>query len=351
MDRNITFSQAINEALDQSMARDPSVYVMALGAPDPKGIFGTTLGLQEKYGTGRVLDMPASENAMTGVAIGSALVGQRPVLVHQRLDFALLSMEQIVNQAAKWHYLFAGQSCVPLVIRMIIGRGWGQGPQHSQSLQAWFAHIPGLKVVMPSSPFDAKGLLMASIQDDNPVMFIEHRWLHGIVGPVPEKPYTVPIGEAWIVCPGGDVTIVATSFMVIEALRAAVRLRAEGIEAEVVNLRSLRPLDTSRVLASVKKTGRLVVADTGWMRYGISAEIVAVVAESLGGRLQVPPRRVALPNGPTPTTHALADRFYPTADDLVAAVRVMLGRSPTMAPSEAATGPLDVPATGFSGPF
>ena len=189
MTRELKFYQAINEAIDTCMAGDPSVYVMGLGTPDPKGVFGTTLGLAQKYGAERVMDIPTSENGMTGVAIGSALVGMRPIIVHQRIDFALLSIEQIVNQAAKWHYMFGGQMQVPLVIRMIIGRGWGQGPQHSQSLQAWFAHVPGLKVVMPSTPYDAKGLLISSIEDNSPVVFIEHRWLYNIAGNVPEGSY------------------------------------------------------------------------------------------------------------------------------------------------------------------
>src|ERR1700712_4498681 len=177
MARQRKFFEAVNEALDQCMTADPNVYVMGLGVPDPKGIFGTTLGLQAKHGAQRVMDMPTSENGMTGVAIGSALVGMRPVMVHQRFDFALLALEQIVNQAAKWSYLFAGQR-VPITIRLIVGRGWGQGPQHSQSLHAWLAHVPGLKVAMPATPSDAKGLLVAAIEDNNPVVVIEHRWLH-----------------------------------------------------------------------------------------------------------------------------------------------------------------------------
>ena len=225
------------------MAKDPSVYIMGLGVPDPKGVFGTTLGLQQKYGLKRVLDIPLSENAMTGVATGSALVGMRPIITHQRVDFALNAMEQMVNQAAKWHYMFGGQNRVPLVIRMIIGRGWGQGPQHPQSLQSWFAHVPGLRVVMPTTPHDAKGLLISSIEDDNPVIFIEHRWLHGISDHVPEGIYRVPLGKARVVREGRRVTIVATSYMVLESLRASETLSESGIEAEVIDVRCLRPLD------------------------------------------------------------------------------------------------------------
>ena len=231
--RELKYFQAIHEALDLCLEKDSSVYVMGLGVPDPKGVFGTTVGLQKKFGEGRVMDMPTSENAMTGVAIGAALTGMRPVLVHQRIDFALLAMDQMVSQAAKWHYMFGGKMNVPIVIRMLVGRGWGQGPQHSQSLQAWFAHIPGLKVVMPATPFDAKGMLIASIEDNNPVIFIEHRWLHGVADAVPEAYYTVPIGKARVMRSGTDVTIVGTSYMALESLRAADILKDEGVSAEV----------------------------------------------------------------------------------------------------------------------
>jgi pyruvate dehydrogenase E1 component beta subunit len=208
INRQLKFSEAIHEAIDVCLERDRKVYLMGLGVPDPIGVFGTTKGLQEKHGKKRVFDMPVAENAMSGVALGSCLVGMRPIMTHMRLEFAMTAMDQICNQAAKWHYMFGGQSKVPLTIRMLVGRGWGQGPQHSQSLHAWFAHIPGLKVVMPSTPYDAKGLLIASIEDDNPVVFFEHRWLHNIHGPVPEGHYTVPLGEPRLVTEGGDVTIV-----------------------------------------------------------------------------------------------------------------------------------------------
>jgi len=261
--RQLKFFQALNEAIDLCMAMDPVVYVMGLGVPDPKGIFGTTLGLQQKYGSQRVMDMPTAENGMTGVAIGSALVGMRPILTHQRIDFALLAIEQMVNQAAKWHYMFGGQMRIPLVMRMIVGRGWGQGPQHSQSLQAWFAHVPGLKVVMPTTPYDAKGLLIASIEDNNPVVFIEHRWLYNITGHVPEGVYRVPLGRARVIRAGDDLTIAATSYMTLEALRAAEILAEDGVRAEIVDIRTLKPLDEGTILESVRKTGHLIVADAG----------------------------------------------------------------------------------------
>jgi pyruvate dehydrogenase E1 component beta subunit len=350
--RELKFFQAINEAIDLCMAKDPAVYIMGLGVPDPKGIFGSTLGLQQKYGSTRVMDMPVSENGMTGVAIGSALVGMRPIMTHQRVDFAVLAVEQIVNQAAKWHYMFGGKMSVPLVIRMIIGRGWGQGPQHSQSLQAWFVHVPGLKVVMPTTPYDAKGLLVASIEDNNPVIFLEHRWLYNIGGNVPEELYRVPLGQARLVREGKDMTIVATSYMTLESLRAAEMLADDEVSAEVIDVRTLKPLDEALILKSVCKTGRLIVADTGWRNDGFGAEIVARIAEEALSYLKSPPRRVALPDCPTPTTPALANCYYPRAVHIVAIARSMVGLRPEKPISDpTASVPLDVPDIGFTGPF
>jgi len=350
--REIKYFEAIREAINLSMQSDPMVYVMGLGVPDPKGIFGTTLGLQKEYGADRVMDMPCSENSMTGVAIGSALIGLRPILSHQRVDFAILSMEQIVNQAAKWHYMFAGQKCVPIVIRMLIGRGWGQGPQHAQSLESWFAHIPGLKVVAPVTPYDAKGLLIMSIRDNNPVIFFEHRWLHNLTGEVPEYSYTVPIGKGNIVRAGSDVTIVTYSYMVIESLKAAGFLTRFGIDCEVIDLRSLRPLDSEIILASVRKTGHLVVVDNDWKTGGIGAEVVAIVAEHAIRYLKESPRRIGFPECPSPTSPALSAGFYLHADDIVKEVLSVMNHDiggieiPVMH-----SGPLDIPDASFTGPF
>ena len=351
--RQIKFFQAIHESLDQSLAKDPSVYVMGLGVPDPKGIFGTTSGLQEKYGAERVMDMPTSENGMTGIAAGSAMMGMRPVMVFQRVDFALLALDQIVNTAAKWHYMYGGKKTMPMVMRMIVGRGWGQGAQHSQSLQAWFAHVPGLKVVMPATPYDAKGLLNAAIQDNNPVVFIEHRWLHNTFGNVPEDFYTVPIGEAHVIREGKDITIVALSHMVIESLHAAKILEEVGVDVEVVDIRSLRPLDTETIVRSAAKTGRLIVADTAWKFGGFAGEIVATVAEQAWGKLKLPPRRIALEDCPVPTSQALSIHCYPGTMDIVHQVCEMLGvsKDKVKLPKELETVPADVPDASFSGPF
>ncbi len=357
MSRELKFFQAINEAIDLSMARDARVYIMGLGVPDPKGVFGSTVGLQEKYGPQRVMDMPCSENGMTGVAIGSALVGMRPIMTHQRIDFALLALEQLVNQAANWHYMFDGNACVPLVIRMIVGRGWGQGPQHSQSVQAWFAHVPGLKVVMPATAYDAKGLLISSIEDNNPVIFIEHRWLYNTSSIVPEEYYKVPIGPAKVITAGADVTIAACSYMTVEALRAAEQLARDGIDAEVIDLRTLKPFDADTLCCSVRKTGRLIVADNAWRTCGFAAEIVSTVAEAELDALKCPPRRLTLPDCPTPTSPALANEYYPRAAHIAQIARQMCGGraeildvlSADLAPGGKV--PLDVPDKTFTGPF
>jgi pyruvate dehydrogenase E1 component beta subunit len=349
--RQLKFVEALNEALDLCMAKDPAVFIMGLGAPDPAAIFGSTKGLAEKYGPKRVLDMPVAENAMTGVLLGAALRGMRPVMTHIRLEFAMLTIDQIVNQAAKWHYMFGGQASVPLVIRMIVGRGWGQGAQHSQSLQSWFAHVPGLKVVMPTTPHDAKGLLISAIEDNNPVVFIEHRWLYNIHGPVPEGLYRVPLGQPNVLRRGKDVTIAALSYMTLEAVRAAEELAREGVEVEIVDIRTLNPFDETLILESVRKTGRLIVADTGWRSVGFAAEVVSRVAEQCLGDLKQPPVRITLPDVPTPTTRALSNFYYPLADDIAAAARRLTGRPPKPAPEIKPDDFLDVPDPTFTGPF
>lgn len=327
--RGITYREALNEASSQMLEEDPTVFLIGEGIDDPGGVFGSTKGLVEKYGPDRVMDSPLAENGITGVAIGAAVAGMRPILIHMRVDFMPMSMDQVVNHAAKWSYMFGGAVGVPLVMRSVIGRGWGSAAQHSQSLQATFAHYPGLKVVMPSTPYDAKGLLRASVYDGNPVVFIEHRWLYEHVGYVPEEPYTVPIGEAVVRREGTDVTIVAVSQMVYESIKAARELEEDGISCEVVDLRSLKPLDAGTVIESVKKTGRLVVADTGWTEYGVASEVTARVAGDAGAlkALAAPVERVALPDVPTPASHALEEAYYRGAKDVKAAVLKTLGRT------------------------
>ena len=352
--RLLTQAAAIREALAQAMARDERVIVVGEGVPDPKGVFGTTSGLREEFGGGRVFDSPLSENGMTGICIGAAIAGLRPVMVHQRIDFALLAMDQIVNNAAKWRYMFAGQVSIPLVIRLLVGRGWGPGPQHAQSLQALFAHIPGLKVVMPTTAHDAKGMLLAAIEDDNPVIFIEHRWLHGIEDQVPREVFTVPLDQAQIVRPGRQATLVAFSFMVVEALLAAEALEEHGIEIEIVDARSVRPLDLPTIVASVRRTGVLIVADTAWKTGGVAGEVIAAVSEVAFEALVRAPLRIALPDYPTPTSHHLVRDYYPDALFIARRVVAHLGLPVPDAALVARlqrNTPCDIPQNNFRGPF
>lgn len=348
----LTFVKAINAALHEAMAIDPDVVCYGLGVTDPKTVFGTTANLEERFGSDRVFDMPTSENAMTGIAIGAALNGIKPVMTHQRLDFFLLALDQLVNSAAKWHYMFGSQVSVPLTIRLILGRGWGQGPTHSQNLQAWFAHIPGLKVVMPTTPEDAKGLLLASIFDPNPVVFLEHRWLHNTIGDVPDGDYRIALGEAKIIHPGKDITLVAMSYMTVEAIRAAEYLENQGINCEVIDLRTIKPLDWQTVFDSVSRTGRLLALDSGFTTGSVAGEIVARVAMEQFDQLKVPPSRLAMPDVPEPTSYGLTRGFYVRAADIAVKVMEMMGR-PTDGVREALPEPLphDVPGDWFKGPF
>lgn len=347
-----TFAAAINDALSVAMELDPHVLCYGLGVTDPKGVFGTTLGLQQKFGPERVFDMPTSENAMTGVGVGAALYGMRPVLTHQRLDFALLSMDQIVNNAAKWRFMFGGQRGVPLTVRMILGRGWGQGPTHSQNLQAWFAHVPGLKVVMPSTAEDAKGLLLSSIFDPDPVIFLEHRWLHNLRGEVPDGDSRIPIGKARQLRQGSDITIVAMSYMTIEAVHAVDHLKAQGISCDLIDLRSIRPLDWAAIESSVQRTGCLLVLDSGNLTGSISGEIAARVAANCWGALKCAPQRLAMPDYPEATGPSMTADYHVRAEHIAEKIGVMLSRRVEFASlMQQRKHPHDVPGDWFSGPF
>jgi len=348
----MNFANAINDALHQAMEIDESVICYGLGVTDPKAVFGTTANLEKRFGQQRVFDMPTSENAMTGVAIGAALNGIKTVMTHQRIDFFLLAMDQLVNGAAKWHYMFGGQNSVPITIRLIIGRGWGQGPTHSQNLQAWFAHIPGLKVVMPTTPEDAKGLLLASIFDPNPVIFLEHRWLHNALGEVPQGDIRLPIGKARIAKSGTDITLVTMSYMTIEALHAAKYLEQQGITCEVVDLRTIKPLDWQTVMDSVSKTGRLLALDSGFTTGSVAGEIVARVAMEKFKSLKVAPARLAMPDVPEPTSSSLTAGFYVRSADIAAKVMEMMGRDFSKVKLELKPPQFhDVPGDWFKGPF
>ena len=356
--RQITYVEAIREALNQSMEQDDSVIVIGEGVPDPKAIFNSTLGLQERFGKNRVFDMPLSENGITGACIGAAISGMRPVMIHQRVDFALLSLDQLINNAAKWHYMFNGKSQVPLVVRMIIGRGWGQGPQHSQSLQAMFSLLPGLKVVMPTTAHDAKGMMISAIKDNNPVIFLEHRWLHHVEDVVPESIYEVPLDKAKILQVGSDITIAAFSYMSLEALIAArALLSVAEISVELIDMRSVRPLDAKTVIDSVRKTGRLIVADTAYKTGSIAAELISQVVEGAFSSLKAAPVRVCSPDFPTPTAPSMTEDYYPTPSTIADAVLRLLGKAlntsmhQDLMASIAKKGLHDIPNREFKGPF
>jgi len=343
--------QALNEAQDICLKRDKNVFLIGLGVPDPKGIFGSTQGLVEKYGSSRVMDMPASENAVTGICIGAAINGLRPIMTHQRIDFSLLSFDQLINHAAKWFYMYGGQKRVPLVIRMIIGRGWGQGAQHSQNLQALFAHIPGLKVVMPTTPYDAKGMLIAAVEDDNPVIFIEHRWLYGNEGEVPDGYYKTALNKAQLVRKGGDITIVSSSYMTIEVLRACEKLEKIGVFADVIDLRSVRPIDDDLIMSSVRKTGKLLVVDAAWKSVSVSSEIVSRVSEKSFKNLKIAPQRITLPEFPTPTSHKLTKSYYPDVKEICEKICVMTGNSDFNILEFNNEIPKDIPSKKYVGPY
>jgi len=322
--RRLSYSEAIHEALDQALQLDRRVFIMGQGVDDPSAMFGTTLNLHKKYGSHRVFDTPLAENALTGITTGAAIGGMRPVYFHNRPDFLFLAMDQLVNHASKWYYMFGGAVNVPLVVWACIGRGWGSAAQHSQALQGLFMHIPGLKLIMPSTCYDAKGLMLAAIADNNPVLIMEHRFNFRHKGYVPKAPYRVSIGKGIIRKQGKDISFIAISHMVTEAYKAAEELSREGIEAEVIDLRTLRPLDEEIILRSVSKTGLLLIADCGWKTGGITAEISALVAEKGFEFLKAPIRRVACPDVPTPSGYTLEDAFYIGCDDIINAAREIL---------------------------
>jgi pyruvate/2-oxoglutarate/acetoin dehydrogenase E1 component len=327
--RILSYSLAINEALHQAMGRDKSVFVIGQGVKSPWYVGNTCRGLLEAFGPGRVIDTPVSENAMTGAAVGAAISGMRPVVVHPRVDFMMYAMDPIANEAANWHYMCGGSSAVPVVIWGILNRGGEQAAQHSQSLHAWFAHMPGLKVVMPSTPYDAKGLMVSAIRDPNPVVFIDDRWLYDTEGPVPERFYSVPIGRAAITRPGRDVTLASTSYMSVETAKAADALLRDDIVAEVVDLRTIKPLDERLLLKSVRKTGRLLVVDGGWRSCGFGAEVAAMVSELAFSALEAPVRRLTLPDVPAPASQALEKRYYPDWRGIARAARRLVRETRT----------------------
>jgi len=322
--RSLRYVDALREGVAQEMARDPSVFVMGLDVDDHKAIQGSTRGLLEQFGPERVFTTPLSEDAMTGVAIGAAMAGMRPIHVHIRMDFLLLCMNQLINIAAKAHYMYGGSVAVPLVVRSMIGKSWGQGAQHSQGLHSLFMHVPGLKVVLPSNAHDAKGLMISAIRDNNPVIFVEHRLLYGLESDCAEESFTVPFGKARITRPGRDITIVGISNMQVEALRAHELLTDTGIQAEVIDPITLVPLDIDTIVESVRRTGHLLVVDNAWTSCGASAEIVAQVIETIGPRAGIAVKRMGFAPTTCPTTPTLEALFYPNPATIAQTAHAML---------------------------
>ncbi len=322
--RKLNYSLAINEALIQMMSSDESVLVIGQGVKSPWYVGQTAKGLLETFGPERVIDTPVSENAMTGAAVGAAIVGMKPVVIHPRMDFMLYAIDPIINEAANWHYMSGGISPVPVVVYGIINRGGEQAAQHSQAFHSLFANIPGLKVVMPSTPYDAKGLMISALKDDNPVVYVDDRWLHRLEDDVPEEIYEVPIGKGIIRRKGSDLTIAATSYMAYLATEAATELAGMGIDAEVLDLRTIKPFDKKLLLDSVKKTGRLVVADAGWKTCGLAAEVSSVVFEEAFDYIKTPVVRVTLPDVPAPASRTLETAYYPTTRHITDAARKVI---------------------------
>ena len=345
----IKFSSAINYALDMAMAKNENVILFGLGAEDPKRVFGTLKNLKEKY-KNRVFDIPTSENAITGIALGASINGLRPVLSHQRVEFSLLSLEQIINQISKWSFMNNGKKSASLVIRLVIGRGWGQGPQHSQSLESNFAHVPGLKVVSPSNPKDAKGMLISSIEDKNPVIFFEHRWLHEIEDKVPLKYYKVKIGEPKICKYGKQITLVSYSYMLNETLKAAKILENHNINCEVIDLNTLRPLNIRKILKSVKKTKKILFIDNGYSEFGIGSEVISKIVSSLKETKNFKFHKIGILGHPIASTRALAKYSYIDYKKIILKIKEILKSKKKIKYKDKNT-LTDVPNLNFKGPF
>ena len=322
--RQISYREAIAEAIKEEIARDDKVFLMGEDVGVLGGAFGSTKGLYKEFGEDRVRDTPISETAIIGFALGAAMAGMRPIAEIMRVDWMTICMDEIVNQVAKMHYLSGGRPRVAMVIRAATEGGIGLGAQHSQSFESWFVHVPGLKVVMPSTPYDAKGLLKAAIRDPNPVIFLEPGVLYGTSGPVPAEDYVIPLGKADIKREGKDATIVVWGTMVLKALNAARNLAGEGIEVEVIDPRTLRPLDIDTIIESVKKTGRLVVVHEAMKTCGVGAEIAALVQEKAFDYLDAPIKRVATPDVIIPVNRNLERMVLPQEEQIVEAVKSVL---------------------------
>ncbi len=322
-----TFGNAIRDALAEELRRDPRVYLMGEDVAEAGTVFKVLTGLLEEFGPERVIDSPISEAGITGIGVGAAMIGLRPVVDIMFGDFITLTMDQMVNQAAKVHYMSGGKFKVPLVLRTTLGASRRSGAQHSQSLHAWFSHVPGLKVVVPSTPYDAKGLLKTAIRDDNPVAFFEDKMMYQVKGPVPEGEYTIPLGVADIKREGTDITIVATSSMVYVALKSAEMLAEIGVSAEVVDPRTTLPLDKKTLIESARKTSRAIVVDEGYESYGVTGEMASVIADGAFYYLDSPVKRIGAMDVPIPFSPVLEDVTVPTAEKVVETAKVLCGRT------------------------
>ena len=357
-ERIISSAQAINEAFQIMGKRDKDVLLMAEGIDDPSSIFGTTKNLLDIYGAERILEMPTSENAICGIAVGAAMSGKKPVVSFHRVEFALLAMEQIINNAAKMHYLSNGKHTAPIVIRLVIGRGWGQGPEHSQSLETLFSYIPGLKVFMPAFPSDYKGMLISAIEDKNPVIIIEHRWTHYIKENVEEGYFTSDITKPKKLNTGNHATIVSTSYSSIDAMKAVKLLKKYNYELDFFDLRVTRPLNLKEIFESVKKTGSIITVDTGYKTLGIGSEITSQITENCFNFLKYKPIRIGLPDHPTPSSRGYIKGFYPDAKKIILAFSEITNMDTKLEKRiineleqlEEKT-PIDVPDSSFQGPF
>ena len=313
-DRKIPYTRAVHEALQQSMSLDKNVFLIGQGSDDDFSIFETTRGLKEEFGDNRVFESPLSEEGVTGLCVGAAINGMRPVYMHNRPDFLLLAFNQIVNHAAKFYYMGNGKNSVPMVVWSAIGRGWGSGAQHSQAIYNLLLSVPGIKIVTPSNPFDSKGLLVSAIKDNNPVFVFEHRWAMRSTGAVPEEMYEVPIGIANRLTEGEDLTIVTWSYSVDLVLQAMQKIT--NISADVIDLRTIKPIDIDPIVKSVQKTGRLLIVDTASEIAGVASEVSFQVTTKAFSSLKAPPQRIGLPDVPTPAGNILENFFYPDPDDI-----------------------------------
>tara|TARA_B100000161_G_scaffold260046_1_gene226648 strand:+ start:1403 stop:2458 length:1056 start_codon:yes stop_codon:yes gene_type:complete len=351
MIKNYKTSEVINLTLEKLMKKNKNIVCFGLGVDDPKSIFNTTKNLQKKFGKNRVFDTPASENAMTGIGIGMSLNGKIPIMVHQRLDFFLLAMDQLVNNASKWNIMFGGKNRVPITIRLIIGRGWGQGPTHSQNLQSWFAHVPGLKVVAPSFPSTMKNLLIDSILDPDPVIIIEHRWIHNIEEKLNISSHKKQLGKVNLLNKGKDITLISSSYSTIEILKIYETLKKNNVSFDHIDLLSIKPLDMMAIYRSVKKTGKLLVLDNSSHSFcSVSSEIVSQLTIINPKVFKKKPLILNLPEIASPSSFYLTKKFYKSEEDLLKSIEKILNKKLKRYLKKNLL-PHDVPDQNFTGPF